>query len=64
MTEYLLYGLPHGQTERYTELLLIATTDRAIIDRVRGLAERDGFHSFREVTYSGEAPDFSKTINV
>ena len=63
MTEYLLYGLPRGETERYLEQLLTNTTDRARIEQIQNLAAADGFHSFRVATYNGESPDFTSTIN-
>lgn len=60
--EYLLYGLAKGETEAYMEDLLLVTTDRTNIEKVKALATEDGFHSFRETTYNGEAPDFARVI--
>jgi hypothetical protein len=64
VTEYLLYGLAAGSTERYEEVLLTETTDRQRIDQIKILAAKDGFHSFRVATWNGEAPDFAGTVRV
>lgn len=62
-TETLLYGIPKGQTERYMEELLLTNATPENIERVKILAGRDGFHSFRvaEVDLS-IAPNFLKAI--
>ncbi len=62
MIEHLLYGIPAGETERHSEALLTVTTDKARIAKVRELATRDGFHSFREATFDGAPPDFAAAI--
>jgi hypothetical protein len=62
MLDYLLYGIPAGETERHAETLLTCTTDSGRIETVRELATRDGFHSFRQATYDGTAPDFASAI--
>lgn len=41
----LLYGVPKGVTER--EQLLFTDRTPELIDKVKTLASRDGFHSFR-----------------
>lgn len=64
MREYLLYGIAKDQTERYTEELLLVTTNQSNIDRVKEIASQEGWHSFRESTYNGEAPNFTKTLNI
>ena len=64
MTEFLLYGLASYATESWQEELLLCTTDKAKVERVKVLALADGFHSFREAQYSGEKPDFTKVLNV
>lgn len=58
-TEYIVYGLAKDDTERYMEELLLVTTDKANIDKVRKLASAEGWHSFRVATYNGAPPDFS-----
>ena len=65
MRELLLYGLEQGETREYMETLLLSgAKTMADIERVIKLATDAGFHSFRVATYSGEAPNFAKTINV
>lgn len=62
-TELVLYGLPKGATERYEEVLLLTQATPATIERVKILATRDGFHSFRvaEIDLS-QPPDFRKAV--
>ncbi len=65
MKELLLYGLEQGETREYMETLLLSgAKTMAEIERVIKLATDAGFHSFRVATYSGESPNFAKTINV
>lgn len=63
MRETVLYGIPRGETERYTERLLLTNATPEKIERVKVLAAIDGFHSFRvaEIDLS-TPPDFSKTV--
>jgi hypothetical protein len=63
-TEYIVYGLAKDATERYMEELLLVTTEKANIDKVRKLASAEGWHSFRVATYNGEAPNFTNTLNI
>ena len=59
--EHMLYGLPAGETERYMEVLL--STNQAAFERVRELASKDGFHSFREDSIDlRKRPDFRRTL--
>ena len=62
-TETVLYGLPKGATGRYEEVLLLTNATPEKIERVKVLATRDGFHSFRvaEIDLS-VAPDFTKAV--
>lgn len=46
-TELTLWGLPSGKTDRLFEKVLTSTTDAARVAKVRELATRDGWHSFR-----------------
>jgi hypothetical protein len=65
MKELLLYGLEQGETSDYMETLLLSGAKTMTeIERVIKLATDAGFHSFRVATYSGEAPNFSKAVNV
>ena len=63
LKETVLYGLPKGKTERYEEVLLLTNGTPEKIERVKVLAARDGFHSFRvaEIDLS-KPPDFLGTI--
>ena len=67
-TEILIYGLPRGETRGYMEDLLacFVKTDKAAqnVEAVKAAASAQGFHSFRIATYSGEAPDFAKAVNI
>lgn len=63
MKEYIIYGIPKGETERYTEVILSTQCKTtAEIESMKIRASADGWHSFRVTTYNGEAPDFSKVI--
>jgi hypothetical protein len=66
--EILIYGLPKGETRDYMEDLLACfpVTDKAAqnVEAVKAAASAQGFHSFRITTYSGEAPNFAKAVNV
>ena len=60
----IVWGLPAGETETWKESLLAETCRTpADVAAVKAAASRDGWHSFRVAQWSGEAPDFSKTIN-
>jgi hypothetical protein len=63
--EMLLYGLAKGSTERWQEELLLSNATPEKIEKVKVLAKRDGYHSFR-VGYVdlGAPPDFGSTVNV
>lgn len=64
MKETILYGIPKGETERYMEVLLLTNATPEKIERVKALAARDGFHSFRVAVIDlSTPPDFTKTIN-
>ena len=62
--ETLLYGIPAGETERYTEALLSTKANTpAQIEAVKAAASKDGFHSFRIAKFTvGEKPDFTKVL--
>ena len=59
--ETVLYGIPKDASERYEEVLLLTKATPELIERVKVLAARDGFHSFRvaEVDLS-QLPDFTR----
>ena len=62
--EHLLYGLPKGETERYTEVLLLSdASDPQRVEKVKALATKDGFHSFRIAAVDlSQPPDFTKVL--
>lgn len=61
--EILLYGIPAGEIERYTEeLLYTKAKTKEDIERVKAVAAKDGFHSFRVTTFDGTPPDFTKVL--
>jgi hypothetical protein len=60
--EYLLYGLPKGETERYTENLLATRATHEAAEAVIERATLDGWHSFRIATFDGSPPDFTKVL--
>jgi len=64
MKEILVYALPSGETERYTEVLLSTQCkNEADIDKLKVKAKRDGFHSFRITTFTqGTVPNFAATL--
>ena len=63
MTEYLLYGLPAGETEGWKEELLTCAMSLRAVARVREEAAADGWHSFREATFTpGEVPKFGRNL--
>lgn len=63
MKETVLYGLPKGATERYEEVLLLTNATPETIEKVKVLAAKDGFHSFRtaEIDLS-KPPDFTSVL--
>lgn len=63
MIETVLYGLPKGSTERYEEVLLLTNATPQQIERVKVIATKDGFHSFRVVDIDlSWPPDFARTV--
>lgn len=63
-SETVLYGLPKDATERYEEQLLLTNATPELIERVKVLAVKDGFHSFRVATIDlTVAPDFRRTLS-
>jgi len=65
MKLYLLYGLENGENRPYMETLLLSCgKSMEDVNKVKCLASKDGFHSFRVATHiDGEMPDFTKAIN-
>jgi len=62
-SQTLLYAIPKGQTERYTEALLHSNiTSAAHAEQVKEIASKDGWHSFRVTTWDGSAPHFKDYV--
>ena len=63
MKETVLYGIPKGSTERYEEVLLLTNATPELIEKVKALAAKDGFHSFRVAVIDlSEPPDFKRIL--
>ncbi len=61
--ETVLYGLPKGETERYTEALLATNRTDAQFEMIKRIASVDGWHSFRIAKIDLRTPpDFRKAI--
>jgi hypothetical protein len=61
--ETVLYGLPKGATERYEEVILLTNATAETIAKVKVMAAKDGFHSFRVAVIDlTTAPDFGATV--
>lgn len=62
--EYVMWGIPQGETERHMEVLLAeGLTSQAQVDRVRELATADGYHGLRVWEWDGSTPDFTRALN-
>lgn len=63
-TETLLYGIPKGENQRYTEVVLSAgVSSHERIEKIKSLAQKEGFHSFRVATFTpGQKPNFTNTL--
>lgn len=66
--EYVMWGLPAGSTERYDEVLLLSdASDPARVAKVKELAGKDGWHSFRvaavDLSIRVAAVDLSKGVD-
>ena len=66
MKIYLLYGLENGENRPYMETLLLSCgRNMEDVNKVKSLASKDGFHSFRVATHvDGVKPDFIKALTV
>jgi hypothetical protein len=62
--EYVLYGIPKGETERYSEVILLSeASDAKRVEKVKELAGKDGFHGFRLARIDlTVAPNFGRNI--
>lgn len=62
MREYVLWGRPADVTDALGEKVLICTADTIVLERVRALATRDGFHGLRVQVLDGSRPDFTAGV--
>lgn len=62
--EYVLWGLPRGSTDAIDEKVLATDTKLgARFDKIKELAAKDGWHSFRVQKLDlSIPPDFTKAI--
>lgn len=63
---YVVWGLPKGQTDRLYETLLAETPKtKADVEKVKAAAVKDGWHSFRVVIFTdGDRPDFERALSL
>jgi hypothetical protein len=66
MKIYLLYGLENGENRPYMETLLLSCgRNMEDVNKVKRLASKDGFHSFRVATHiDGEMPNFAQALTI
>ena len=63
MIETILYGIPKDKTERYDEVLLLTNANDDLIERVKVMATKDGFHSFRVAHVNlSKVPNFAAAV--
>jgi len=60
--EFVLWGLPEGETDRLHEKVLTCTPEQQRVEAVKVLAMSDGWHSFRITKINGEVPDFGAAV--
>ena len=59
----LIYALAAGETERYMEALLSSRCKTAAdVAAVKAAASKDGWHDFRVVTATEDAPNFAGAV--
>lgn len=64
MRELILWATPAGQTDPlYEKPIYTQGKTDADIERVKALAAKDGWHSFRVQVIDGSIPDFTKCLN-
>jgi len=64
---YVLWGVPKGETDRYNEKILLSNHTLAQCERVKKIAEADGFHDFRISKIDNKplsSSDFTGAINI
>jgi hypothetical protein len=63
MKETVLYGKRKDSIEDWQEELLLTNATPELIEKVKVLAAKDGFHSFRVAEIDlNNPPDFGKTV--
>jgi hypothetical protein len=63
--EILIYALPAGESRDYMEDLISSHCKNIKdVEKVKAAASRDGWHSFRVISFTpGTVPDFYKLVN-
>ena len=61
--EYILWAVKI-EDEDWQEQLITSTTDKQHLEKAKTWALANGFNRLRVGTYNGEAPDFTKTLEV
>lgn len=60
--EFVLWGIPRGETDPLHAKVLTCTTDRDRVETVRALATRDGWHGFTIQRLDGRLPNFAGSV--
>lgn len=61
--EYVLWGRPKGKTDAlYDKVLYTKGKSPADLERIKKVAAKDGWHSFRVQKIDGTKPDFTKAL--
>jgi len=65
MNEYILWAIPAGSDDELDSRPIYTQGKTAEdVERVKGLAGKDGWHSFRVQRLDGTVPEFGKTLNM
>jgi len=59
---YVLWALPKGKKDPIYERILLSSATKADIAKIKKLATKDGWHSFRVMPLDGKKPDFVGAI--
>lgn len=59
---YVLWGRPCGSTDALDEKVLLSEATQAQCDRVRPIAAKDGWYTFRQVALDNKVPDFAACL--
>ena len=60
---YILWALPKGKTDRLDEKPLTSMSlTQQQVEKVKAMASKDGWHSFRVQVDDNKIPDFKKAV--